>query len=357
MGVFYFYPMIDYLIVGSGLAGLCFAETAIQNGSSVLVFDDASQNSSQVAGGMYNPVVLKRLSPTWKAIEFMAYADTFYADLEHRFNNTFDFKYPVCRIFHSVEEQNNWFQAADHPVLQKFLDTNLVKEIPKGIDAPFGMGKVKHTGYVDTKQLLNSYRTMLNQQGLLLQESFNYNAIRFLEDGIEYKHQRFKQVIFAEGFGLHANPFFNQLPLEGTKGEVLIVRIPNFSTQYIVKAGVFIIPLGGDLFKVGATYHWTDKTSIPTSEGKEQLIAQLKEFLKLDFKVVDHLAGVRPTVSDRRPMIGKHPNHKNLYVLNGLGTRGVILGPNMAKYLYEHIEQNSPIDPLVDIKRFRKIVW
>jgi hypothetical protein len=28
-------------------------------------------------------------------------------------------------------------------------------------------------------------------------------------------------LFFAEGFGMHANPYFKNLPLDGTKGELL----------------------------------------------------------------------------------------------------------------------------------------
>ena len=61
--------MIDYLIIGCGLAGISFSEVALQNGKSILVMDNDSQNSSNIAGGLYNPVILKRFSEVWKAKE------------------------------------------------------------------------------------------------------------------------------------------------------------------------------------------------------------------------------------------------------------------------------------------------
>ena len=54
--------MIDFIIVGNGLAGISFAEIALQNNKSIFVFDNNSQPSSRMAGGLYNPVVLKRFS-------------------------------------------------------------------------------------------------------------------------------------------------------------------------------------------------------------------------------------------------------------------------------------------------------
>ena len=66
--------MIDYLIVGNGLAGISFAEIALQNNKTIFVFDNDSQPSSRVAGGLYNPVVLKRFSEVWKAKEQIDFA-------------------------------------------------------------------------------------------------------------------------------------------------------------------------------------------------------------------------------------------------------------------------------------------
>ena len=122
----------------------------------------------------------------------------------------------------------------------------------------------------------------------------------------------------------------------------------------IVNASVFILPLGNHLFKVGATYDWVSKTDIPTEEGKKELVEKIKEVISCDFEIVSHFAGVRPTVKDRRPLIGTHPDHDSIHILNGLGTRGVMLGPAMAKSLFDNIEYNLPLDKAIDIKRFDK---
>src|SRR5690242_17153884 len=99
--------MIDFLIVGSGLAGICFAETALQNNKTILVFENNSQNSTRVAGGLYNPVVLKRFSAVWNAQEQIKLLNTFYSTIEHKLQVKFNYKIPVYRKFFSIEEQNN----------------------------------------------------------------------------------------------------------------------------------------------------------------------------------------------------------------------------------------------------------
>lgn len=344
--------MIDYLIVGCGLAGISFAEMALENGKSILVFDDDSQNSSKIAGGLYNPVILKRFSEVWKAQEQLVLMDDFYPRIEKKINCTVDFKTPILRKFFSVEEQNNWFAASDKIALAPFLSTDIITKKYKGIDSPFGYGEVLQTGYVDTALLLKKYKEFLKENNWLQQESFNYDLLHFEEGYASYKDIKAKHIIFAEGFGMHSNPYFNELPLDGTKGELFIIKAPQLSLDIIVNTSVFILPLGNDLFKVGATYNWQDKTDLPTDEGKAELIDRIKEIITCDFEVISHFAGVRPTVKDRRPLIGTHSKYKTMHLLNGLGTRGVMLGPAMAKALFDFIEYQTPLDISVDINRF-----
>ena len=346
--------MLDYIIVGSGLAGISFAEVALKNNKSILVIDDKSQQSSRIAGGLYNPVILKRFSEVWKAEEQLVFMEEFYHQVERKLQTKFNFRLPILRKFFSIEEQNNWFAASDKPLLAPFLSTKLIHKKYSGIDSPHDYGEVLHTGYVDTALLLDKYQEYLEINKLLLRETFDYSKLIFHDEFVQYKDLEAKNIIFAEGFGLHSNPFFNDLPLDGTKGELFIIKAPNLDLDVIVNTSVFILPLGDGLFKVGATYNWKDKTDLPTEEGKTELLDRIHEIISCDFEIVSHFGGVRPTVRDRRPMIGTHYEHKQLHLLNGLGTRGVMLGPAMAKDLFDYIENHKPLDPTIDIYRFYK---
>lgn len=346
--------MIDYLIVGSGIAGICFAETLLQNGKTFKVFEDASTSSSRVAGGLYNPVILKRFSQVWCAKEQLDYGLPFYADIAKRIGTEFDFRIPIYRKLASVEEQNNWFQAADKPNLAPYLSGTIIHKKYQSITADFGFGEVLMTGYVDTALLLDSYARFLEENNLLIKDHFDHAGLTITADYLEYKGIKAKGIVFAEGFGMIHNPFFNHVPLDGTKGELLVIKAPELDLDVVLKSSVFILPIGNGLFKVGATYNWDDKTDEPTEAGKQELIQELKSLIDCNFEVVDHFAGVRPTVKDRRPLVGTHHQYRNLHLLNGLGTRGVMLGPFLAQKLFESIENKTTLDTQIDIKRFYK---
>src|SRR5690606_14629591 len=177
------------------------------------------------------------------------------------------------------------------------------------------------------------YHHQLANHNQLLPEAFDYDLLQAENNQICYKNITTKKIIFAEGFSMHQNPYFNQMPLDGTKGEVLTVRIPDLKTSVILKSNIFVLPIREDLYRVGATYDWKDKSEQPTEDGKNQLLDDLKTLIDLPFEIVEHKAGIRPTVRDRRPLVGTHYKHPNIHLLNGLGTRGVLLGPYLAEQL------------------------
>lgn len=346
--------MTDYLIVGAGIAGLCFSDFCRKNNKSFSIIDNQVRTSSKVAGGMFNPVVLKRFTSIWNSDEQLALAIPFYKSIENELENKFLHELPIFRKFASVEEQNNWFHACDQPSLSHFLNDKISNKKINHIHSNFGFGEVYQTGFLDVNQFIVSYQEFLNEKQLISFESFHYDKIIFEADYVIYKNKPYKNIVFAEGFSMLNNPFFNQFPLDGTKGELLIVRIPELKLRQIVKSGIFIIPIGNDLYKVGATYNWEDKSDIPTKEAKEELLAGLRDLIDCDFEVIKHFAGIRPTVKDRRPLIGTHYKYKQLHLLNGLGTRGVLLGPYLADLLFSKIEFEISLDNNVNINRYYK---
>ena len=343
---------VDYIIVGCGLAGIHFCEQLVAHNKTFVVYDNHSQQSSTVAGGLYNPVVLKRFTSIWKGKEQLELALPIYHRLEKELSVTLDFKIPVLRRFTSNEEQNNWFLASDKPLLKEYLSDNINVNNNPSIDAPFGFGEVLQTGRIDVKVLIHAYINRLKNKECFFEDDFVYDALTITEKQVQYNSVKAKNIVFAEGYGLKQNPYFNYLPLDGVKGELITIHSPDLKIDFILKSSVFIFPHGNDLYSVGATYEWNDKTNAITKKGREELLNKLKTFIMCPFKVIGQVAGIRPTVLDRRPLIGQHHLHKNMFVLNGLGTRGVIIGPYVAKKLFDCIENSEVLEREININRF-----
>ncbi len=341
----------DYLIVGSGLSGVMLCEALRKRGKTFKVISNESQQASIVASGLYNPVVLKRFNKAWDAEKHLPVAMSAYEELELFLGIKIDYKLPIYRLFSSIAEQNNWIIASDKIPLKPYLISNIKINTNQNIYAPYGYGEVKNTGRIDTKLLLESYSNVLNNEKLISHESFEYDKLK-ISKKIVYKGIESENIIFSEGFGVRQNPFFNYLPIEGTKGELIIINAPKLNSEVIIKSSVFIIPIGKNNYLVGSTYAWDDFNNDPTINAKNKLLNKLDKLVLCPYKVVYQRAGIRPTVIDRRPLVGQHKSHENLYILNGLGSRGVLIAPTVANDLINFIEDKLPLQKEINISRF-----
>ncbi|MEO9533973.1 MAG: FAD-dependent oxidoreductase [Crocinitomicaceae bacterium] len=330
------------IVVGWGLAGTIVSWHLYLKGIPFRVIDSGVNHSSKVAAGLVNPVVFKRLTKSWEADKLIPEAKLFYQTIGKHLGYDLASQIPINRIFGSIEEQNNWSamigdgRFGDHTQPAQDFDHPL-------IDTPFGVGKVTSLGNIDTKKFLEE------SKGYLIK-----NGVDFQTEKFDYKVDDSSNYIFCEGAEVTHNPFFNYLPMKPTHGDILTIRSSSLKLHEVVNKNMFVLPLGDDLYKVGATYNWDLQEAIPTAEGKTELIEKLKSFTHFDFEIVSHEAGIRPTVNDRRPLLGQHPKHKNLFIFNGLGTKGVMIAPFYAAQLINFIDKKGELDEAVNIKRHEK---
>lgn len=343
---------VDTLIVGFGIAGLNFAEQLRRHKKSFVVMAPMKESASHLAAGIINPTVLKRFNPVWKAEVFLDFALPLYNNLEELVKFKIIHPLPIYRILNSIQEQNEWSVAASSPLLEKYLNKEWVSEAYQSeIKAPYGFGEVIQSARVDNKALLKHYcnKVIPNQ---FIVEKVNHSEIHVQEGLIRYNDIQARNIVFCEGFLGVKNPYFEYLPLIGSKGEMLIIQSDQLTEKLIFKGPIFLSPMGNHKFWVGATFDREDKTTMVTEKGKDWLLSKLNQFLKIPFQILEHKAQIRATVIDRRPLLGRHPDHDNVYVFNGLGTRGVMMAPLLAHWLFQFLEYKEKLPVEADIKRF-----
>jgi len=339
------------IIVGFGLAGFHYAQQLKKANNKFLVLDQGHKGASRNAAGVFNPTVLKRYTMAWEAIQFLEYAMPVYRKLEIKASQQFFYPHPIHRYFFSSSEQNNWTVAAQSNKLSRFLDPIFNSDSIHGIKRQSGYGVVREVGRLAINKMLDHFIDDLLPSELH-EEAFDPSKLQILSEKVIYKGIEARQIVFCEGYELKNNSWFNYLPLIGSKGEYLKIKAPLLSRKNIIKGSVFITPFEGDEFWVGATFNPYDKTILPTEKGKKWLISKLETLIDVPYKVVEHAAQIRPTVIDRRPLLGRHPTLKNLYIFNGLGTRGVMMAPLLSKWLYDFIELKKQLPEAVAINRF-----
>ncbi|GER58150.1 NAD(P)/FAD-dependent oxidoreductase [Patiriisocius marinus] len=350
---------VDYIIVGLGIAGLAFAETLRSNNKSFVLFEDANKGATTASGGVLNPTVLKRFTAAWNVEQFLTYAIPFYQRLEAVLSDKVIEPIAIHRILKSVEEQNNWIVACDKDQLKHYLKSDLVSNDNKSISAPYKLGSVNKAYQIRPATLVQDYRIFLASNNCIIADYFDYSLLEIQNDNVVYKDISANHIVFSEGAGVVNNPLFPlaispELPkvFVPNKGEYIIVNAPLLKCTSVLKGPVMVIPLGNDLYKVGASYGRDELSMDITEDARFDLSDKLKTMITCDFEVVDQVAGIRPTVKDRKPLIGVLPASHNVAFLNGLGTRGLTMAPLLAKQLFDFIENDTEIPSELNLARF-----
>jgi glycine/D-amino acid oxidase-like deaminating enzyme len=342
-----------------GIAGLVFSKTLRDHGKSFVVIDSTKKGATKASGGVLNPTVLKRFTPAWNTVEFVLKAATFYESLARDIGQQVLSEVAIHRILASVEEQNNWMVASDKEILSRFLSPKIVKNNNTAISAPFGLGAVTQAKIMKPYATLKTYHDFLKKQDQFIEAQFDYQELIITKTAVQYKDIKATKIVFAEGSGVVHNPYFTidispkgEKVFVGNKGEYIIIKAPELQSEAILKGPVMVIPLGDDLYKVGASYGRDDYSTNATLGACEEISAKLSKMISCDFSVVDQVTGIRPTVKDRKPLVGSLQNTKSVSFLNGLGTRGLTMAPSLAGHLYDYLENDVQIPELIDIKRF-----
>ena len=346
--------MLDYLLIGQGLAGTLLHHRLNALGQRVHVLDRGHAHAaSAVAAGIVNPITGWRYVKSWRVEELLPEVAATYGELAQLLDAQIYYPGPIVRAIHDIKGENNWDLRTIDPAYRPFLADRPDVDTFAGKIAPaHAYGQVQGGGRVTVRTLVHRYRERLQAQQQLTETTFEPERLEIHADGIRYGELRARRVVFCEGYRGKHNPWFGYLPFGGAKGEVLIIKAPTAQFDRLLKQRLFVVPLGADRYWIGSAYEndYTDER--PTAAGRARLTAQLDELLTVPYEIVDHRSAVRPTVQDRRPFLGQHPSGRPLYIFNGLGTKGASLGPFFARQLADYLEAGRSLDAAVDIRRF-----
>ncbi|MGM0619949.1 MAG: NAD(P)/FAD-dependent oxidoreductase [Bacteroidota bacterium] len=343
----------EFLIVGNGLAGSLLAFEMLKNKLDFrIVTSPTKRRATEVAAGMYNPLVFKRLTKSWMADELLPVMHEKFSEIEQLLGEEFLFRKNIIKPL-SEQEKELWQKRKQESGFSKYISEITEKGPVKNVVPAAGYGHVSGSGYVDLKKFLNASDHFFSNRGLLNHQNFKPEAIDNSKGYFDIGNLRAKKIVFCEGAALKENPLFSFIKLVSVKGEVLQLFSTEIPENYILNKNVFLLPLGNQRFKAGSTYEWNDLTNEPTETGKQSITQRLEKLITAEFTIENHWAGIRPATSDRRPVLGIHPQNSHVSVFNGLGTKGVMLAPFFAAEILKLLTiQNYSVNGEVDIKRF-----
>lgn len=342
----------DYIVVGQGIAGSLLSWFLLQAGKTVLVVDAYDANSaSRIAGGLVNPITGRKFVKTWLADELLPLATSTYKNIEQELGDSFYKSIPIVHVFDSIKQQNDWSVRCATAEYKTYLAKETILRFDSSkVKNELGAFEIGGAYKLDTIKFLNLYRSHLKNKGALLEEQFDYAALK-VSEYIHYKEYTAGKIIFCEGIAGKENPYFNTLPFTPAKGECLHVVIEDFYNDKVLKDEVAIMPIADNSYYIGATHEQYFTTTDSTEKGKAELEEKLGRILSSPYQITAHLSAVRPATKHRRPFVGMHPQHGNVGILNGLGTKGVSLAPYFAQQLVRHLLYGAAISAEVDIAK------
>jgi len=323
----------DILIVGQGLAGTLLAWEFERAGIPFAVVDGGhSTASSRVAAGIINPITGRRLVKSWRVDQLLPVARAAFRELEAALGVPLWQEMRVRRLF------------ADDRERRVLADKNARGEFGSFV------GAVDHDGFwiegaarVDLPALLTTARERWRAQGRL----------RAVECDAGASIGSHELVIDCTGVSGARGGKFSFVPWEYSKGEVLTLAVNGLAPDVIVNGGHWVLPIGPGVAWVGATHQPGVRDVGPTADGRAVLEQSARMLLPgRNVTVTGQMAGVRVNLPDKRPVVGRHPTNVRLGVFNGLGAKGALLAPALARQWVNHLTEGMPFDVEVGVERF-----
>jgi len=344
--------IVDYLIIGQGLAGSLLAWELIQRDYNVIILDNGKENASQVAAGLINPITGMRFVKSADIDALLPTAKQSYSKLADVFQQPFYIEKPMLRLFRSDAELAHGLKRLDNPDYQDYLGAVMPPERAiKQLAAPFGLLEQKQTGYLLTRPLLTCLKDFFIARNCYRQADVDYQDIQ-LQPSLRWQDISPKQIIFCEGHHATKNPWFSWLPFQPVKGEILTLEHQSQIPDKILNYGDWLIPLNSQHIRAGATFDRENLNTLPTERGKSDLLRTLKTISAnlAQAILINHQANIRPCTLDKQPFTGHHPQHSQIAIFNGFGAKGSLQIPRYSQHFVDALLNNTP--PLSNIQRY-----
>jgi glycine oxidase len=343
----------DYIIVGGGITGCILTERLLSEGQRVLIFDNDFESSpSAISSGIINPVTGRNLVKSWMVDELLVVADEYYPYLEKILREQFYHHTPIYRTIKGVKELNDFSTRVIDEDSKNYLDEKDIQISKENYTSFEKVFEIKHSRRLDIPRLCALFVEDFISKKIIINETFDINELEIREENISYKNYSASNIIFCEGSRIRHNPLFNFIPFIIAKGEILEVEIPNLDQEFILNNHKILMPMGGDKYWFGATFNWNLDDDTLTEKGKSDLVNNINELVQLTKNITAHKGAERPTIKDRRPVMGFHPDYKNVFVFNGMGTKAASLLPYYSKHFVECIVEGKEVMEEVSVRRF-----
>jgi glycine oxidase len=344
----------DTIVIGQGLAGSAVLWECWWRGWTVGLIDQPlPQTASRVSAGLMTPITGRQLVKSWNWERIWPAAVHFYRRVERQLGESLLAVEAMWRLVGDPPQQRlcqaridsgqfggdaHW--APPETLWEPLADRGRVLELPRA-------GQLDVERYLAATRRFFSAHGAIDASGLELTEE-----LRLTGTGAEVPRLGWTadRVIFCQGVANQANPWFGSLAMRPAKGEILEVELPEISMSRVIHNGHWLAPNPRGGYLLGATYDWDRHDTETTAAARQELLAGLASWLPTAVRVVGQRAAVRPIHINQYPVVGVHPVHRQLALINGLGSKGSVQAPWLAAHLLDHLSEAQPLDPQVDLR-------
>lgn len=327
---------VEWTIVGQGLAGSCLAWELWQRGVNFCIVDrESGIAASRVAAGLMNPVTGKNFEPSPMIGEFLPEAVEFYRSVEERLGVILWHPMPIMRLAGNDDEWAKMRAKAARADVKGWVGREFAKQEFDGWSGGF---EICGGGRFDVKKFVDRTREFFQAEGIYRKDEIAFDC----DD---------KTRVWCDGAAGLVNGRHGKARC--AKGEILTVRANAWDESCIcVGAGGWLVPVGDGCFKLGSTYEWERLDMEPSEAGLERLRRIATKLGGADFEIIAHEAGVRPILRRSEPLIG--PMEVGGWMFNGLGSKGSLYAPGMARRLALWMLDGVAPEEHFDIRVFSK---
>jgi glycine oxidase len=331
------------LIVGGGLAGTALAWSLHQRSRTFLLVDEVNtESASRVAAGLVTPITGKRLTETYQWSSAFPISDQLYRYAESILNEQFWFRTGAWRLLNEAEEVKHHLQHDEAST----IDVAELDFINQSRRNGFWMSESHR---LDVPHYLKASHRYFESMGCLRNCTIELaNDLKHDKDSdsVCWQDIRASYAISCRGIVDANDTMFDQARFNPAQGDILQIEFEQPLRSTTLHFGKWLTPSSAvDLIAsqgttkrwlLGATHQWRPLDGKPSPKGRDDLLHELSNLIKIDVKVLDHRAAVRPTSFDQKPFVGMHSMFQRLGLINGLGTKGCYLAPWCATLLIDH---------------------
>ena len=325
---------VDVLILGQGLAGTLLGWACEWAGISFTLVDRGHDTASTMsAAGIINPVTGRRLVRSWRHAALLPLARETYQRIEAELGRRLWFEMRLRRLF------------ADEQERRIARERQARGELDDVIEAADEYGWwIRGAARVDLQALLAGTRERWQREGKL----------RSGVAGVEDTRSEAAMTIDCRGAAATDDARFRFVPWEYSKGEVLELTVTDLEPDVILNRRHWLVPTAPGRALLGATHEPGVRDVQPSVGARNSLVHAAAGLLppQHGFGVVGHRAGIRVNLPDRRPVVGRHPGELQLGIVNGLGAKGALWAPWLARQWIANLAVGAAFDVEVDVQRF-----